>query len=71
MKIIMKEIATAIDKDGNRYVFGPAGREYSTDEGMLTEKMADSLLKNKSAELVKSKVKTQSKPLEVPNHVTE
>ena len=69
MKIIMKKTDTAEDKDGTVYVFGPAGREYSTDDGRITKEMADSLMKDKSAEKVSTTSK--SKPLEVENDVAK
>ena len=67
MKIKMKRTATAKDVDGSEIVFGPADREYSTDEGLLTEKMADQLLKDKSAESSSKKRKSETtvKPSEV------
>lgn len=66
MKIKMKKTATAESSDGTVYVFGPGGREYSTNDGLLTKEMADSLLKDKAADKV-----MKSKPLEVETDVTK
>lgn len=50
MQIRMKQIATAEDRDGTRYVFGPEGREYNTEsDKVLTEDMARQLVKAKAA----------------------
>jgi len=54
MKIKMKHTSTAVDTDGAMIVFGPAGEEYSTDGGLLTDDLAEQLMKKGATEQAKT-----------------
>ena len=51
MRIRMTAIGTCLGADGNRYVFGPSGREYDTNmDPRITDDMAKQLIDKQCAE---------------------